>query len=152
MFRGFYLPSLHSVSLCGYPKEFKKFIGAYYSCLRGSYYSGGRTNRVGRTNRGSTVCLKKRGNGERGTISQCLWFLVWRTRFYFNPIKRKCFKSDTLDMSKYIDSNPFFSRAECIFQCKKIVKLSGFVTTRKVRKCDSCRKKCVLNKKRNKSN
>ena len=30
-------------------------MGAYYSCIRGSYYSEGRTNRGGRSNRGSTV-------------------------------------------------------------------------------------------------
>ena len=38
------------------PKAFKRLIGAYYSYLRGSYYSGGRTNRGGSSNRGITVC------------------------------------------------------------------------------------------------
>ena len=41
--------------------DIKKFIGAYYSCLRGSYYSGRRTNRGGRTNRGSTVFVSSQG-------------------------------------------------------------------------------------------
>ena len=37
------------------PKTFKKLIGAYYTSIRDSYCSEGRTNRGGRSNRGSTV-------------------------------------------------------------------------------------------------
>ena len=37
------------------PKALKKLIGAFYSCIRGLYYSGGRTNRGGHSNRTSTV-------------------------------------------------------------------------------------------------
>ena len=38
-----------------YQKAFKTFLEAISSCRRGSYYSGGRTIRGGRSNPGSTV-------------------------------------------------------------------------------------------------
>ena len=58
-----------------YPKTFKKLIGTYYSCIRGSYYSGGRTNRGGRSNRGTTVLNSEKNN--KIFQETCKQFLAW---------------------------------------------------------------------------
>ena len=49
------------------PKSIKKLKGAYYCCIGGSHYSGGRTNQGGRSNRGSTVSVENFST----TITDC---------------------------------------------------------------------------------